>query len=49
MRRGDRVVGRVVGRRATTEDVDTAAFLADMTRCLHDLVADLAGEERHAR
>jgi acyl carrier protein len=49
MRRGDGVVGRVVGRQATTANVETASFLADMTRCLHELVADLAREQRHDR
>jgi non-ribosomal peptide synthetase component F len=49
MRRGDGVVGRVVGRRAPTADVRTAAFLDDMTRCLHELVDDLAREQRHDR
>ncbi|WP_370964552.1 AMP-binding protein [Amycolatopsis sp. cg9] len=47
MRRGDDVVGRVVGRQATTAEVRTEAFLADLTRCLHELMDDLARERRH--
>jgi amino acid adenylation domain-containing protein len=46
VRRGDRIVGRVVGRHATTGDVQTAAFLTDLTHSLHELTSELR-RERH--
>ena len=46
-RRGERVAGRVIGRQATTADVQTAAFLQDLTRCLHDLISELKRGQRN--
>ncbi len=45
-RRGDRVAGRVVGRKATTAQARTEDFLQDLTRCLYDLIGELEGGPR---
>ncbi len=47
VRRGDGIVGRVIGRQATTADVRTAAFLEAMTWCLQELITELKREQRH--